>query len=171
MLNVWRGFKECRHPSKKCLPRPSIYPSLIRHVTRAVPLRRLSHTDPDSFPSTWCTPRFCSWSALHMLTDVSCHRLGWGRIPADRSGRLRTLSGSWETNSTQAAVTWPSLRTSARRNAERSSCLPVSACCVAVACCGISDRVLSAVSVYQHRSESLRRAWNWPAASGTSLHI
>lgn len=50
MLNVWRSFKECRHPSKKCLPRPSIYQSLIRHVTRAVPLRRLSHIGADSFP-------------------------------------------------------------------------------------------------------------------------
>lgn len=34
----------------------------------------------------------------------------------------------------------------------------------------VSDEVLSALSVYQHRSESLRRAWNWPAASGIYVH-
>lgn len=63
---------------------------------------------------TWYRLQFCSWSALHVLTDVSQHRLRQGQIPADWSDRVRTSTSSWETNSIQAEVTWPGLRPAAR---------------------------------------------------------
>lgn len=85
-----------------------------------------------------------------------------GRIPTDRSGMLRTLSGGWETNSCQAAVTWPRLRTSARRTAEWTSCLA----CLGSLCVSKATRsCLQSESINTDQSH-WDVHWNGPAACG-----
>lgn len=162
MLNVWRSLKECPHPSKKCLPSPSTLASLIHHD---------SSSQVEAYWHRYLPPTcfffFCSWSALHVLTDVSCHRLWWGPDP-NRSewqgevflSRLRDKLHSSSCNVTEPEILCPQDRRG------RVPVCPSQFVVVRWPAVG-SDEVLSAVSVHQHRSESLRRAWNWPAASGT----
>lgn len=93
-----------------------------------------------------------------------------GRIPADRSGWVRSLSGGPRDNlhSSSRNVTEPEDICPQDSRGEVPVC-PSRLVVVLWPAVG-SDEVLSAVTVHQHRSESLRRAWNWPAASGTHLH-
>lgn len=118
---------------------------------------------------TWCRLWLCSRSVLHMLTDVSQHRLRQGQIPAEWSDRVRTQTSSLETNSIQAEVTWPGLRPSAQLRWSWVGLLSAylsnyQSVLVLKSALG-SAEVPSALSDCQHRSQSHGHAWNWPAVS------
>lgn len=109
-----------------------------------------------------------------MLTDVSQHRLRQGQIPAEWSDRVRTQTSSLETNSIQAEVMWPGLRPSAQLRYSWVGLLSAylsnyQSVLMLKSALG-SAEVLSAVSDCQHRSQSHRHAWNWPAVSVIYWH-